>query len=258
MEEDIARFLDVRFHGICTHFPGMNTTQGTSHRVILLQCNEPGFDPHRPLLSVPPEVTVSITGDPECRCIEEIKIPGDDDLHFRLDGVHLKMIGSAAPLNYDAIWDCGVPKLTALYAALGPIAQAKVSQEPPDHVSAWFDVTNGTLGPYTSLKGAVAVRLLATYRDDQPIRITATCWRCPDTTWTFTLASRSKVRVSNDCGTAGSPEDFLIHYRIAENPPPDPPKLDQLPACLPPSPSWADAPPGDHNASLGCSNSGYP
>jgi hypothetical protein len=253
--------LDVRFHGICTHFYDMNASGPPLHRVILLRCDDPGVAPHRPLLSVPKDATVTRTGDAACECVEEVHVLGGGR-HFRLNGVHLTMVAAQGKLRRGELWGCGVPKLTQLYPGLGPVARGKVKQEPPVDVAAWFDVTAGTLEPYVSLKGAVAVRLLADFAEER-IRIEARCWNCPDVTWTFEVAGGSRVQLSNDCGTEGDVADFLLHYRIAENPPTDAPVLDHLPSCLPPGPPpWADRPPGWdpslHNASLGCSNSDYP
>jgi hypothetical protein len=244
--------LDLHFHGICTHFLDMNEAGPPLHRVVLLECD----DRHAPLLSVPRDTTVTKTGDAACECIREVALD-DEDRHFQLDGAHLKLVDAHGPLTRDGLWDCGVPRLTRMFPDLGPIDPAKAKQWPPILVAAWFDLEHGLLGPYVSQKEAVAVRAEVHFREDRA-RIAAECWHCPGVTWTFEVPNGAHVRVSNDCGVAGDPTDFLLHYRIAKVTPLDPPTLDRLPDCLPKPPNWADAPPGMGNASLGCSNSDYP
>jgi hypothetical protein len=257
--------LEIGFHGICTHFRDVSHSGSPLNRVVLLTCQDTNIDHHRALLSVPPSVTVEVTGDADCKCLEPVEIadPGHpNDRHYQLRVVQLRMLEPVGLLQWDPkLWDCGVPKLTQLFPGLGPAAFGKVRQEPPTLVSAWFDVTAGMLTPFVSRKGAVAVRLHAAF--DGPIRIEAKCWRCKDTTWTFTFTDEEPwARVSNDCGTAGDPKDFQIHYLIAEHPPEDGgPVIEKLPACLPPPqnpPGPVDGPPGPFNASIGCSNSAYP
>lgn len=243
--------LEVRFHGICTHY----NVHPMLHRVILLQC-EPGKEgPHRAILSVPPSTKVKSGSG--CQCIKRVDIhPADGDHHYTLDGVHLTMVTPVKVVLLDPVlWWCGIPKLTRLYPALGPVSKEKVLDVPPVEVSAWFDVTAGSLTPYESLKGAVAVRLMVSF--EEAIQIQAKCWQCEET-WTFTFEDGSVIRVSNDCGDAGDVHDFAVHFRIAEHPPTNPPLLTELPECLPERPAWADWPPGPQNASLGCSNSDYP
>jgi hypothetical protein len=260
------RELEIGFHGICTHFRDVSHSGSPLNRVVLLECQDTMLDPHHALLSVPPSVTVEVTGDAGCKCLEPvggIVDPGHpEDRHYLLRVVKLRMLEPVGLLEWDPkLWDCGLPKLTQLYPGLGRAAFGKVRQEPPDLVSAWFDVTAGTLTPFVSLKGAVAVRLVAAF--DGPIRLEATCWRCKNTTWTFTFTDEPWARVSNDCGTPGDPKDFQIHYLIAEHPPEDGgPVIEKLPDCLPPPqkpPRPVDGPPGrEGNASIGCSNSAYP
>lgn len=250
--------LDVRFHGICTHYRG---GEQVSHRVVLLECD----DAHRPLLAVPENAKVGKSGDPDCKCIVEIGREGTDVL-YALHGVHLTMaepvLGSQELdlqelLLWDHMWACGVPSLKAMVRDLGPADPDKVLREPPHGVAAWFDVRSGVLGPYVSDKGAVAVRLRANVAGNP--EIVARCWKCPDTVWTFTIQDGQWMRVSNDCGDASDEGDFRMHFRIAQLPPANAPNLEFLPVCLPEQPGL-DAPPGwgGGNASLLCSNSQYP
>jgi hypothetical protein len=250
--------LDVRFHGICTHYRG---GEQVSHRVVLLECD----DAHRPLLAVPRETKIFRSGDPDCKCIVEAGTDGADVL-YALHGVHLTIaepilgrqeLGLQELLTWDRMWACGVPSLTAMHRGLGPADPDKVLREPPEGVAAWFDVSGGVLGPYVSRKGAVSVRLRADVPGDP--EIVASCWKCPDTRWTFMIPDGLPVRVSNDCGSAGDDGDFRMHFRLAQLPPADAPNLEFLPVCLPQE-RQLDAPPGWGwgNASLLCSNSQYP
>jgi hypothetical protein len=252
--------LDVRFHGICTHF---NDEDGSPfRRVVLLQCKEP--DPHHAMLSVPPSTKVAPIGNPDCKCIRKVEIdPPDGDVHYELHRVHLTMPDQVGALTPSMLWGCGIPRLSEMYPELGPISNAKARQEPPAaDVAAWFTIRAGIPHPYMSGKGAVAVQLLGAFIG--PIQIVASCWECPGTRWTFTFEDRAKVRVSNDCGAKGDPRDFLLHYQLAEHPPANPPTLKEPPGCTAPGPHAPflnDSPPGwsrFSNESLGCSNSDYP
>src|ERR1044071_7733967 len=149
--------LDIRFHGICTHLDRESDT-GVPHRVVLLQCD----DAHRPLLDVPPDTQVDKTG--QCECITS------DQGIYRLNGVRVSLRGATGGLQRDGLWDCGVPKLkTQLCPELGEAKKSKVKDEPPVGVAVWVDVHAGTLGPYVSLKGAVAVRLQTTFGEQRPV-----------------------------------------------------------------------------------------
>jgi hypothetical protein len=231
--------ITICFTGICTHL--RNLVEGIPHRVVLIHeerevtINGVTIHSHEPFLFLGRGSVVSgtLTTSPRRVSIRVMNAIGD------------------AP-SYDDDYHCAIFRLQGLTESrLTPSRAVVIEGARP--AGAYFDVERGAFSAASSPRGATAAVLVVQTDGNPKLSITPMDGG-PASKVELTSGSAIAIRNSALAASDHHEGDFLLHYKVFENIPPD----TRFPTTPPDCPGLQPLPIPDIELGPGCSNSDWP
>jgi hypothetical protein len=249
--------ITVYFVGICTFMQDVEERlPGVRRRVVLVNArvpqviNQTKIPPHIPTLRIAAsDLEVNgVAATTENGCI----------LQWELHGCKIEIVDALGDLQHDESFECCIPHLKALTPHADGVSTSVVLGAESEETSCYFDMTGGELSAGLVASGAAVSVLKARTAGDSPI-LRIQQFRT-DEVQEFRLRSGAQIALVNVGleGTEGDDTtDFLLHYKVVENVPPNAavPTI-PAPCCRPLPRSYIM--PLRLGVGPGCSNASFP
>ncbi|MEA2491252.1 MAG: hypothetical protein QOH21_3044 [Acidobacteriota bacterium] len=250
--------ITVYFVGICTFMQDFaEHVAGVRRRVVLVNARLPQvingtkIPPHIPTLRIAAS-DLEVNGVPattENGCI----------LEWELHGCKIEIADAIGDLQHDESFECCIPHLKALTPDADGVSTSVVLEGESNEASCYFDLTAGRLSAGLVANGAAVSVLKAQTATDSPI-LRLQRFRT-DEIQEFRLRPGTQIALMNvglEGLTGDDTTDFLLHYKVVRDVPPNAAIPTAAAPCCRPLPASYIVPSGRLGLGPGCSNSSFP